>query len=311
MKTNKLFLLIFILCCLTACNNDDDGSISPIKETTIKGDASTLQIEMDRGNWSITSITTFDGVTMVDENNRPLQLEGLGNLHFRWFDLTREKETLLTLTTNDNFDGKERGFIINLAIPKGFYTEQIIIRQEPCSNFYQIESINYSIEEGDGIVEAQAEHWGMVVQDYTNHNGETIKTRFWPFYGAYINYSFSSQSTESIFINLNPNEEQLVKIPRGIENGKIVFEEGTRPFTTFTKCDSELKEVTVEANQVNQKQNTYSADIYYKRLQMTYELLLTRPESETNKVFTGKLIKNYPYGCSEIRHEVSDLPERE
>lgn len=312
MKTNKLFLFILVFCYLTACNNDDNESISPIQETTMEGDASTLQIEMTRGNWSITSITTLDGALMVDENNRPLKLEGLGSLHFGWFDLTREKETLLTLTANDNFDGKERGLILNLATPAGFYTEQITIHQEPCSNFYQIESITYSIEEGDGIVEAQAQPWGMIIQDYTNHNGETIKTKFWPFYDAYINYRFSVQSTESAFNNLDPNKEQNVKIPRGIENGKIVFEEEKRQYTTFPKLyDSELKEIAVETNQVNQKQNTYSADIFYKRLELTYKLLLTRPGSETNKVFTGKLIKTYPYGCSEIRHEISDLPERE
>lgn len=312
MKTYKLFLFIFILCCLTACNNDDDESLSPIKETTMEGDASTLQIEMTRSNWSITSITTLDGVIMVDENNRPLKLEGLGSLHFRWFELSREKETLLTLTTNDNFDGKERGLILNLATSQGFYTEQITIRQKPCSNFYRIESITYSIEQGDGEVEAETQQWGMIVRDYTNNNGETIKTKFWPFYDAYVNYRFLSQSTESIFTNLNPNEEPKVKMPRGIENGKIVFEEEIRTFTTYLKqYDSELKEVTVETYQVNQKQNTYSADIYYKRLQLTYELILTQPGNETKKVSTGKLIKTYPYGCSEILHEISDLPERE
>lgn len=312
MKTNKLLLFIFIFCCLTACNNDDDESISPIQETTIEGDTSTLQIEMTRGNWSITSITTLDGAIMTDENHQPLQLEGLGSIHFRWFNLSREKETLLTLTADDNFEGKERGLILNLATSTGFYTEQITIRQEPSSNFYQVESIAYTIEEGDGEEEAGADSWGMIVCDYTNHNGETFKTRFWPFYDAYIRYNFLSQSAESIFINLKPNEEQKVKMPRGIENGKIVFEEETRPFATSTKLyDSELKEIPVETNQVNLKKNTYTADIYYKRLQLTYKLILTRPGNDTNKVFKGKLIKTYPYGCSEIRHEISDLPERE
>ena len=149
MKTTDLFqpILLFalFLCGLAACNNDDDLRLSPMQETTMDGDASTLQIDLTRSNWRIASITTLGGTTMVDTNNRPLQLEGLGSLHFRWFDLTRENETQLTLKTEDNFDGEERGLILNLEMKTGFYKEQITIRQAPCENFYQIESIEYSV----------------------------------------------------------------------------------------------------------------------------------------------------------------------
>ena len=37
-------------------------------------------------------------------------------------------------------------------------------------------------------------------------------------------------------------------------------------------------------------------------------MTLSRPGSDTKKIITGKLLKNYPYDCSPIRHEVSDLP---
>lgn len=149
MKTTDLFqpILLFalFLCGLTACSNDDDLRLSPMQETTLDGDASTLQIDLTRSDWRIASITTLGGTTMVDTNNRPLQLEGLGSLHFRWFDLTRENETRLTLKTEDNFDGEERGLVLNLEMKTGFYKEQITIRQAPCENFYQIESIEYSM----------------------------------------------------------------------------------------------------------------------------------------------------------------------
>lgn len=113
MKTTDLFqpILLFalFLCGLAACNNDDDLRLSPMQETTMDGDASTLQIDLTRSNWRIASITTLGGTTMVDTNNRPLQLEGLGSLHFRWFDLTRENETQLTLKTEDNSTEKNAG----------------------------------------------------------------------------------------------------------------------------------------------------------------------------------------------------------
>lgn len=76
MKTTDLFqpILLFalFLCGLTACSNDDDLRLSPMQETTLDGDASTLQIDLTRSDWRIASITTLGGTTMVDTNNRPL-----------------------------------------------------------------------------------------------------------------------------------------------------------------------------------------------------------------------------------------------
>ena len=62
MKTTDLFqpILLFalFLCGLTACNDSDEIRLSPFQETTVKGEASTLQIDLTRGDWRITSITT-------------------------------------------------------------------------------------------------------------------------------------------------------------------------------------------------------------------------------------------------------------
>lgn len=63
MKTTDLFqsILLFalFLCGLTACNDSDEIRLSPFQETTVKGEASTLQIDLTRGDWRITSITTM------------------------------------------------------------------------------------------------------------------------------------------------------------------------------------------------------------------------------------------------------------
>ena len=78
MKTTDLFqsILLFalFLCGLTACNDSDEIRLSPFQETTVKGEASTLQIDLTRSDWRIASITTLGGTTMVDTNNRTLQL---------------------------------------------------------------------------------------------------------------------------------------------------------------------------------------------------------------------------------------------
>lgn len=75
MKTTDLFqpILLFalFLCGLTACNDSDEIRLSPFQETTVKGEASTLQIDLTRGDWRITSITTPWGDLMMDGNKLP------------------------------------------------------------------------------------------------------------------------------------------------------------------------------------------------------------------------------------------------
>lgn len=183
MKTTDLFqpILLFalFLCGLTACNDSDEIRLSPFQETTVKGEASTLQIDLTRGDWRITSITTPWGDLMMDGNKLP-QLEGTGSLHYKWWDLERDTDSHLILHFKDNFDlGESRSLIINLEMKTGLYKEQIIIHQEPCTNFYQIESIEYSVEEGDGVKEAGT---GPDKSTYKNENlgNTTDKHDYYP-----------------------------------------------------------------------------------------------------------------------------------
>ena len=118
MKTTDLFqsILLFalFLCGLTACNDSDEIRLSPFQETTVKGEASTLQIDLTRGDWRITSITTPWGDLMMDGNKLP-QLEGTGSLHYKWWDLERDTDSHLILHFKDNFDlGESRSLISTL-----------------------------------------------------------------------------------------------------------------------------------------------------------------------------------------------------
>ena len=315
MKTTELFqsILLFslLLCGLAACSDSDEIRLSPFQETTVKGEASTLQIDLTRGDWRITSITTPWGDLMMDGNKLP-QLEGTGSLHYKWWDLERDTDSHLILHFKDNFDlGESRSLIINLEMKTGFYKEQIIIHQEPCTNFYQLESIEYSVEEGDGVEEIEPQPWGVIIRDYTVGNGETQKTHVWPFYNAYVSYSFHTQ-TESPLKWTKPEEDIYVDMPKDLSNGEIIYETDKRKYGSWHQQDeSELKEKSFEVDQMNQKQNTYSADIYYKQLRLSYTMTLARPGNDTKKVFKGTLIKAYPYDCSPIRHEVSELPDKD
>ena len=314
MKTTKLFqsVLLFslLLCSLAACSDDDDLRLSPMQETTLDGDASTLQIDLTRSDWRIASITSLDGATMVDKNNRPLQLEGLGSLHFRWFDLTRESETQLILTTNDNFDGEERGFILNLEMKTGLYKEQVTIRQKPCESFYQIESVEYSVEEGDGVKEAGT---GPDKSTYKNENlgNTTDKHDYYPFINKWTEYAFIPDGhSDETFKSIDP-EKRSIYLPNHIEDGKIIMGQQLLFFINQGKYykEDELRYKHFEVDIVGMKWNIYTSTIYYKRLQVTFTATLSRPDSDTKKVLKGKFMQRYPYDCSEIHHEVKDSLE--
>lgn len=126
---------------------------------------------------------------MMDGNKLP-QLEGTGSLHYKWWDLERDTDSHLILHFKDNFDlGESRSLIINLEMKTGLYKEQIIIHQEPCTNFYQIESIEYSVEEGDGVKEAGT---GPDKSTYKNEIWETQPTSM-----TTIHSSINGQNTHS------------------------------------------------------------------------------------------------------------------
>lgn len=312
MKPTKLYQLLsvslFLLCLLAACSDDADVRLSSFEKATLAGEASTQEISFTRGDWRIASVTELDGYPPVGNTTR---LEGLGTVYYGWADIKREKENALTIEAQDNFDKKERGFIINIEMKTGFYKEQIVIRQQQCTNFYEVESIVYSIREGDGVTEREPQPWGMNVIDYTGNSGDTVKTTFWPFFNAYINYSFQTEK-ESPSQWTKPDEAIYVDMPKDISDGEIILEAEKRKYGSWhQQYDNELKEKRYEVNQVHQKQNTYSADIYYRRLQVHFTLTLSRPGSDDRKVFTGTLTKDYPYDCSPIRHEVSDLPPKD
>ncbi|MFR9260625.1 MAG: hypothetical protein ACLVL2_06165 [Bacteroides cellulosilyticus] len=98
---------------------------------------------------------------------------------------------------------------------------------------------------------------------------------------------------------MNPEgESRYVDMPGNIVDGQIIFEQEKQKYTDRGMYRGELKDISFEMDMVGMKQNRYQADIYYKTLQVSYTMTLSRPGSDTKKIITGKLLKNYPYDCS-------------
>lgn len=313
MKTSKILQLFFslgLICCsLIACDKDDE-TLASIKEITFEGEASTQEINMTRSNWSISSVTDPYGGFIYDINNRPIFLEDLGTIHFGWGSIVRDKKNALTVTLNDNFEKEERVFIINLRMKEGFYAEAITVRQKQCTSFYQIQSIAYTLEEGDGIREAASRLWGITYIDKRGEEGVPVTTKmsFNLLYMEDINYSFSSPDFNEE--QLSPESgKRLVDMPEGIENGKLFFEKNQYNYTETGMYRNQQMGESYEVDLVSWKRNLYSARIYYQRLQATYTLTLLRPGSESLKIVKGKFTKEFPYSHSPIKHEVTELAE--
>lgn len=313
MKTTLLFRsfsLWFVLlsCLLGACNKEEEAGLAPFREITVEGEANTLQMNMARGGWRIASVTTPWGETMTDQHHNPLQLEGTGNLHYRWWDLERNTDTHLTLHLKDNFDlGECRYLILNLEMKKGFYREQILIKQNRCRNFYEIKSLIYSLEEGDGVSEAEADHYGL---KYRVEGGgyEVESFTVYPFLNQLTSYQFRFEDrSENFFAWINP-KKRFVNLPDRIEDGKIIVNEELLLFRNESKYlkDNALREKSFEVKMIPAKWNVYAADIYYKRLQATFYLTLARPDSDAKLTLKGKLTQKYPYDCSPVRHTTED-----
>ena len=311
-RMNVLQMLIFsivILFCGTACDNENDERFSSTEEFTVEGDANSIEIPMTRTNWIVASVMYPDGGIMTDENGYPLKLEGMGTVRFHWGSITRDKAKSLIIHLNDNFAGEERKLIIKLSTEQGLYSEQIFIQQKVCTNYYQIESISYYLDEFDGVREAGTEPWGITWIDRTGSGEEIKKTTVFPFYNAFTEYYFGTNTGEYPKEWMNPEgKSRLVDMPGSIVDGQIILEQEKQIYTDRGMYRGELKDISFEKDLVSMKQNRYYADVYYKALQVSYTMTLSRPGSDTKKIITGKLLKKYPYDCSPIQHAVSDLP---
>ena len=183
---------------------------------------------------------------MTDENGYPLKLEGMGTVRFHWGSITRDKAKSLIIHLNDNFAGEERRLIIKLSTEQGLYSEQIFIQQKVCTNYYQIESISYYLDEFDGVREAGTEPWGITWIDRTGSGEGIKKTTVYPFYNAFTEYYFGTNTGEYPKEWMNPEgKSRLVDMPGSIVDGQIILEQEKQIYTDRGMYRGELKDISL------------------------------------------------------------------
>ena len=138
-----------------------------------------------------------------------------------WKDLARSiltgeasqeiKKTPLTIQANENSEDEERGLIINLSTSSGLYTEQIIVQQNP-GDKYEIKSITYSLEEGDGEFWMDSRPYGLTFRNYTDNS---TTTTIFPYDHAPEEYQFHCPN--DLAFKLLKYEEPLVDVPEIVD----------------------------------------------------------------------------------------------
>lgn len=295
-RLSQLLLLpLLILTLATGCQNEDDTRLSPVEETTLPGDAGQTEINLNRSDWKITSITTPGGTAMVGDDNRPLQLDGLGTLEFRWFTLTRDRGDHLSLSVTDNLDGDERGMVIHLAMNDGFYSETITILQQPCTTVYEVRSMTYTLEEGDGERES----------DWTIDRGQMVINaqvdgvmNLNPYLNATNFHDFKCDAKDA-FTWLMPDVDYLVPVPDHISDGQLVFADPAEQIAysryTVTSPNPLQNSPMIDLAYKGGMKTTFTISILYKELTASYHLVVANPVSGEEREFSGKLVRKYPY----------------
>lgn len=70
---------------------------------------------------------------MVDEDNKPLALEGLGSIVFQWYRIVRDDYGTLKIIVFENFGDSERGFILKLY--REGYTQDFRLKQKATAGY--------------------------------------------------------------------------------------------------------------------------------------------------------------------------------
>lgn len=298
----SLFTII-LLFCGTSCENTDER-ISTLEEVIIEGNNNSVEIRMTRSDWKVTSITTLDGWSpLVDDNNSPLKLDGLGTLRFHWGYIIRDKEDALIIQTDENLIAQERGFVIHLSNGIGLYKEKIIVRQK-IGDAYELKNIEFTLEEGDGEAENGGRPYGSIVRNRTD-----VNTTFtiYPFINMAVECEFFCDN--QLFFNLLKGEEPQIDAPE-IVNGKIHLTGEKIYYSQYLKrYESRLKYTELEVETPSQKQTRVTGLVFYKWNQMTYTATLINIRTQEERVIRGKLVKIFPYYHNRPKIEVSELPD--
>lgn len=186
---------------------------------------------MNGTDWNIEGLYTSIGARMVGKDNKPLALEGIGNLVFSWYRIVRDDYGSLKIIVFENFGDSERGFVMRLY--RESYTEDLILRQKATVG-YKFEDIVFSVMDGDGIsyVTSSKDFSGATLH---NDVATDCYVTYYPYLNAKVSTVFESDDMRAFAWNVNGDgslkKQIAVKVPTDILNGNVILGNAEREYS--------------------------------------------------------------------------------
>lgn len=170
MKTIFYSVFAILLLTLTSCGKDDIELVSPEYKNINVSSSGVLEIPVLTSDWSIESVRSL-GVSMIDEKNNPLALEGFGKIEAanKWFALERKEDTKFTVYLKENFGDTMRDIVI--CINNNGDRDYVTIEQSRGESYRLVEK---SFQEIEALREVYMSDNGCHRQVFTNYSSEPI-----------------------------------------------------------------------------------------------------------------------------------------
>lgn len=314
-----IWLLSLFVCCLAACDDQDDVQeqiIPSVEELVLSGEGESALISFVKPDWQITAISTldrdfqiwgdiYDTEGKLVRSNALLALDGLGKLESSWTDcgfvITRDNIHTLKVEVLENSGEEDFGFIITLE--SGTQMKEITVSQGK-SEGYEFEKIEYALIPG-----SYKKIWHPNGHfTFTNQTGQASElVRYDPFQNQYNNFTFESEDPQA-FTWL---KDQLleVEVPGGVWNGELFYNHEKVPYrnmTTKLPLRFSVGEVPISVPQGNSKCHF---ELEYTEYKAAYRIYVTNKKTGVEKIREGIFTSSSPDGTYKLVWEDTGKPE--
>lgn len=300
MKLRSLYTILFLSIFTVSCSTEDVEPLIQPSTTLIEmeGEGGEAEVSVIGEDWKIAEVINKNGNGIFGDiysldgeqirENDPLALDSLGRIEGYSFSITRNTHTSLEIVVKENSRGKDYNFVI--VLESGGELFEITVKQKK-SQGYTFDSIEYSLEEGDG--DSLYVSKGI---KYELHFLTSQPFSFSPIAGIDINKGYHFESMEDDAFVWLKNDSVMVKVPTGIHNNEIYFNGEKKLYTNYwTKgphgFEGQMETVTLPAGK-----SEFFVEMEYRRRKVTYILTLINNRTTEKKIIEGKWIEIAPTG---------------
>lgn len=210
-------LTILLMLAFSSCGKDDVELVSPEYKNIHVSSSGALEIPVLASDWSIESVRA-SGVSMIDEKDNPLALNGFGKVEAanKWFALERKEDTKFIVHLKENFDETKRDIVI--CINNNGDKDYVAIEQSRGESYSLVAKSFQEIEE---LREVYVSDDGCHSQISTNYSSEPAWEPVSSVFSDVV-YTTEFQSEDyGAFDWLSPGEELEIILPDILIDGML------------------------------------------------------------------------------------------